>query len=85
MKRRQVGNTSTPWTPTDDGHRMKKLPESGADLQALRERRGLTQKDLGELLDLHEKSVARLEGMKRIPRVTAIAAATVLAASRRRR
>lgn len=63
---------------------MRKLPESGADLQALRERRGLTQKELGELLDLHEKSIARLEGMKKIPRVTAIAAVTVLAPQPRR-
>ena len=63
---------------------MRKLPVSGQDLQALRERRGLTQKELGELLDLHEKSIARLEGMKKIPRVTAIAAVTVLAPRPRR-
>lgn len=64
---------------------MKKLPESGAELQALREKRGLTQKELGELLDLHKNSIARIEAMKRLPRVTAIAAVAVLTPAHRRR
>lgn len=58
---------------------MRKLPVTGSDLRALREKRDITQRQLAELLGQHEKTITRLESMKEIPRVNAIAAVVFLA------
>jgi len=58
---------------------MRKLPVTGPELRALREKRDITQRQLGELLGQHEKTITRLEGMREIPRVNAIAAVVFLA------
>jgi DNA-binding XRE family transcriptional regulator len=52
---------------------------TGLDLRAQREARGFSQVKLAELLDVHPKTITRLEGQDVIPRATAIAAAVVLA------
>jgi hypothetical protein len=43
--------------------------ETGAQLKKRRESKGVTQGKLGADLDYAEKSIARLEGQKTIPRV----------------
>jgi len=59
--------------------------ETGAQLKKRRESKGLTQGKLGAALDYAEKSIARLEGQKTIPRVVGLAAAVVLDRVKRRR
>lgn len=52
---------------------------SGADLQAARERVGVSRQELAVILDETEKAVARLETMARVPLVFAMYAAEVFA------
>ncbi len=76
-----AGNDTIPVVQEED------MPDiaTGAALKRHRERRGVSQAELGKRLDYHEKTIARLEGQKTIPRAVGIAAAYVLTHPTRRR